>query len=775
MRLRALVLPVLLSLFASGLAAAAPGGRLYSQGPVPKWVDEQTVSLDVAVPEASVRGGSCWLLTDDQLNGGRPAQTYRHRVLKLFSSVAVQESSRLSFEVDPVYEKLLVHHVTIRRDGRTIDALRTAETRIVQSEEELDDDLLNGRQTVLFLLRDVRAGDVLDWSYTVTGKNPVLGDRFADSFLLARGLFTARLRARVVWPGERPLLHATSGTTLDPKVSDLGGAKEYRWQRDDVPGIDPEDRLPSWYEPVPEVQLTDFASWGDVAAWAVALYAGASGDTRALEELAKRFLPIPKPEERALAAIRFVQDEIRYLGLEEGTGSHRPRAPGVVLARRFGDCKDKALLTVALLSRLGVEAHPALVNTSERGLVERRLPSPYDFDHVIVRLLLDGKAVWVDPTASHQGGSLATVSLPRYERALLVREGTNGLVPVPFEAPAEPTRVVKERFVAPAAGKPGTLSVRTILTGTEAERARARLAYGSLDDLARSSRERYEDDDPDVEQLKPPVVKDERALNRLEISEEYRLPTFWTDGERSIRGWAVERYLASPRSSRRTMPLAAPHPVFVSQTVELDLPESTEAGHDDVKVESPSFAFAHSSVQTGRTVTVTYSYRSLGDSVDVDAFGSHLAALKKAERVLVCDVPEPGSSPASGSAAVPGDGGRTGPVVAAVLGLVVVGAGGAFAFGRLRLARRRRSYRKLFRMRLGESPATAIPLTGETDFAERLGTCRCPCGRPVSDHATSQESAFLDGRRLVIVTPECPGRADVPSYYFTLPGDATGR
>lgn len=773
MRARSGVLFLLL--FGAGGAAAVPQGKGYSVGPVPRWVEEQSARTDLAVPETSIHAGSFYLLTDDQVKGGPSAQTYRRRVLTLLNSAAVQESSRLSLEVDPVYERLVVHRIGILRDGRTVDALSEAEVRVVQNEEELDDDLLSGRQTVLFLLRDVRAGDVLDWSYTVTGTNPVLGGRFAETLPLARGLPAVRLRCRVVWPGARPLHHAVRGMSLEPRISRRHGATEYLWERDDVPGLELEDQLPSWFEPVPRVQLTDFGSWEDVARWAVDLYATSSAGSRDLDELAERFRSLPTPEERVLAAIRFVQDEIRYLGLEEGSGSHRPRAPEVVLARRFGDCKDKALLTVALLARLGVEAHVALVNTSARGLVEGKLPSPYDFDHVIVRLLLDGRPCWVDPTASHQGGSLANLTLPRFDRALLVREGTNGLVPIPFQAPEEPTRVVKERFVAPAAGRPGTLSVQTILTGAEAERARARLAYGSLDELARSSRERYEDADPDVEPVHPPVVKDDRALNRVEIEEEYRLPTFWTDGERSVHGWAVARYLSTPRSSRRTMPLAAPHPVYVSQIVELELPEPTEAGHDDVTVESAAFRFSHSTVQKGRTVTVQYTFRSLADAVDLARLADHLAALKKAEKVLVCDIPEPGVASGSGSAAIEGDGGRTGPIVAAAFGLVFVGVGAGFAFGRLRLAWRRRSYRKRFRLRLGESPATAIPLTGETDFAERLGTCLCPCGKPVAAHGHSRESALFDGRRLVIVTPECLGRSDVPTYYFTLPEDAAGR
>src|SRR5690606_12491954 len=102
-------------------------------------------------------------------------------------------------------------------------------------------------------------------------------------------------------------------------------------------------------------------------------------------------------EGRLLAALRFVQGEIRYLGVEVGPGSHAPSPPDQVLARRLGDCKDKTLLTVTLLDRLGIEAHPPLVATGLRRAIAQRLPSPGAFDHVIVLAKLDGQFIWLDP------------------------------------------------------------------------------------------------------------------------------------------------------------------------------------------------------------------------------------------------------------------------------------------------------------------------------------------------------------------------------------------
>ncbi|MFX8207373.1 transglutaminase domain-containing protein, partial [Acinetobacter baumannii] len=85
------------------------------------------------------------------------------------------------------------------------------------------------------------------------------------------------------------------------------------------------------------------------------------------------------PEARLLAALRFVQREVRYLGIEMGANSHAPHPPETVLPRRYGDCKDKTLLTLTLLGRLGIPASPALVHTTERQAAAERLPTPWAF------------------------------------------------------------------------------------------------------------------------------------------------------------------------------------------------------------------------------------------------------------------------------------------------------------------------------------------------------------------------------------------------------------
>ena len=122
-----------------------------------------------------------------------------------------------------------------------------------------------------------------------------------------------------------------------------------------------------------------------------------------------------------------MQDEIRYLGIELGPHSHQPHPPAQVLARRYGDCKDKALLLAVALRELGIEAYPVLVNTALRERVADLLPSPFAFDHVITQVRFQGRQYWFDPTVSLQRGGLAQHYNPDFGRALAVRAEATAL------------------------------------------------------------------------------------------------------------------------------------------------------------------------------------------------------------------------------------------------------------------------------------------------------------------------------------------------------------
>lgn len=106
------------------------------------------------------------------------------------------------------------------------------------------------------------------------------------------------------------------------------------------------------------------------------------------------------PDEKWRRIFEFVANEVRYLGLEHGTDAVVPRPPAVTLERRFGDCKDKVSLLLALARKAGIDAYPVLVSTENFDLASIVAPSTGYFNHMIAcRDTAAGRAC-VDPTVA---------------------------------------------------------------------------------------------------------------------------------------------------------------------------------------------------------------------------------------------------------------------------------------------------------------------------------------------------------------------------------------
>ncbi|MDB5440316.1 MAG: hypothetical protein JWM33_2743, partial [Caulobacteraceae bacterium] len=132
-----------------------------------------------------------------------------------------------------------------------------------------------------------------------------------------------------------------------------------------------------------------------------------------------------------------VEDQIRYVALAMGEGGLNPAAADLTWSRRFGDCKGKTVVLLALLRELGIEAQPALVRAEGADGLDQLLPAVSPFDHVMVRAVVDNHVYWLDGT--RQGdGALAALPVPDMDWALPLSVAGTGLerlvLPLPTEA-----------------------------------------------------------------------------------------------------------------------------------------------------------------------------------------------------------------------------------------------------------------------------------------------------------------------------------------------------
>ncbi len=632
--MRSIVLSFLIAAlgpFAFARTAARPAVRADDAGqfevrPAPVWAD--VLHPDLHAAPRNVRSGIDGLLEDHQVRVvGANVDEYFRDVRKVLTSAGVQNASEISIDFDPSYERLVIHDVVLIRDGKRIDELTREDVRIIEKETEAEDRIYDGQLTALLFLKDVRAGDVIDYSWSLEGSNPLLGGRYAGEFDFGVTVPTRLIRHRLIWPASRPL-HMSKPATVEHR----GGTDIYVWQRRDVPATDTEDSTPDWYDAFETLQVTEYGSWTEVAKWADALFRVDETSHAAIAALAKEIEAAhPGRDGRIVAAIRFVQDDIRYLGIEMGRGSHEPRQPSVVLAQRYGDCKDKALLLAALLRQLGVQAWPALVNTKLRQRLDEYLPSPFLFDHVITEVADGGKIYWIDGTLSDQGGTLATIDTPSDERAFIVRPDSTGLTPIVIRTHGT---VAVEEVISPAANvAPGAnpthlLAVTSTYSGRDADELRSKLASESLADVAKDHLNRYAADHPRIEALGAPSIDDDRLRNVIILRERYTIRNLWKTGSWTYYPRAVEKHLDRPTTLVRSNPLAIEYPLDVTERLTIRGGASPKIQEHDIVVGSPALHYEQH-VQRGPDLIVTTTLRSTRDALPVAKVPDHLAALNE--------------------------------------------------------------------------------------------------------------------------------------------------
>ena len=756
--------------FAAPLALVLVGGEAvdakpsFAVKPAPTWIK----AAEVNTTSASSGHPSSILLDDQEirLSSGTVDRFYRH-VERADTTAGLERVSQLRFDFEPAYQTLAIHFVRLIRGNQTIQALNPSEIKVIQKEEELDEQLYNGTLEAVAFLNDVRVGDIVDYAYTVTGDNPVFGGRFADRFYLADSRPLQSMRLRILSPSSRALHIGNRGTDLQPRVISLNNETEYLWEQSNVPAVDLEDSTPPWFDRVPFVVASEFPDWHAVVQWALPLYhvdEPLTGEVRAKSDgWSNQF---PRPEQRMVAALRFVQQDIRYLGIELGSYSHQPNPPSRIVARRFGDCKDKSLLLSTILNHMGIDSAVALVNTSARHAVEGLQPSPQDFNHVIVQARTGGKTYWLDPTFDSQRGNIDQYYELPYERALVLRPDISGLDTIPTPKIDSPTTAVSEHYVIKDPDGPVSLTVSSTYRAGDADEMRYKLSQQSPAEMGKDFLNYYAQTNPSIKLDGLPQIQDDADSDTIVITEKYVIESFWKDQYHYFSGSLVYSQLTKPGISKRATPLGISYPTFIQQTITVDLPVPYDLSPHSNVIADDAFRFEYSYQRSASTVTLSYSLRTLSDHVPVGKVPGYLARVDQIRDTTGLQLPR------SSATLVRATRGQAGFNRLAVFGLLSTGAV-LIALLVIRAHRQRAQNQSAFSTKptLGAAPETAIRCKQLSDIEDFTRKFRCGCGGyPFKPEALlNSETLFYDGERLTTLKLKCGACGRANDLYFVKP------
>lgn len=611
-------------------------------GPVPAWVKPLPVPEDassLSVIDRKTRSthehnpSFRYLIYDDQQKfDNRSLESFLHVAYVVDKPSDVQYGSELEAQYYPPFEKLTIHFARIHRRGEVLDALRAAEIQVLRQESDRERFMYDAGEDVVAVLKDVRRGDIIEWAYSTKGQNPALAGHVLSTSRLASSTSVKASLVRLLVTKNTRIQYRVHGKAPAPHVETQDSFAEYRWLQSEVLAVDDEGDTPDWFVAEPWVEFSDFSSWAEVSAWALPLYEEPKSLPKELENLVVRWQQIANDAQKISTVLRFVQDELRYLGMEIGPHSLKPHSPTQTFEQRFGDCKDKTLLLVTVLHRLGISAVPALVASSDGRLLKERIPSPYAFDHVIAKVTLGNDVYWLDPTAQSDGGDLSPKRYSDYHFALPIEKNTLALEPLLHEPLSKPLSEVEEHYELGDLTQPTILTVQTRLRGSRATEFRARYEPQGVRDLKRDYLNFFAKRFETIESESDPSVFDDETANEISIIEHYRIERPFEDDENlSLSPWSFDETLEPPEIVRRRSPLGVNFPYYAVHRIVIssDVTPQIELPNVEVADEIVKFS-AHGKLENnGRRATVSYALTTTDDSVPVQKVREHLAMRRR--------------------------------------------------------------------------------------------------------------------------------------------------
>jgi transglutaminase-like putative cysteine protease/tetratricopeptide (TPR) repeat protein len=489
-----------------------------------------------------------------------------HRAYQVNHHSALADIGQHHIQYHPEYQRLDLHAVRVIRAGARIDHTDHASVRFLQRERELESGVFTGAVTAAIVVDDMRVGDVLELSYSLTGQNPVFDGKFVEAAGWDAGVDVRLRRVKLdVTPGRTVryrVMGARQSGDIHPEESNADGWQRLRFEGRNLPKLEVDNYTPRDIHPYRWIQLSEFTSWQDVAQWASTVF-GVPARDPSLDAVISKLRAANSRSDAVVSALDFVQHEIRYLSLAFGENSHRPFPPKEVLARRYGDCKDKTQLLIAILQGLGIEASPVLVSLQHWKGLDMFLPSPAIFDHVIVRAVVDGRSYYLDPTMTSQASHLDKVAeIYAGAQGLVITARTAEISTIARTDATPATTVRQERVSVERMDGAATLSLQIEHLGRDAEITRANLARYPPEMLRKSYEGALHRRYPDAVLEEGPRVADDRRENRLAIHARYRLPKYLV-GEQDrwlarFRADNLTQLFFIPDNARRQFALTVP-------------------------------------------------------------------------------------------------------------------------------------------------------------------------------------------------------------------------
>ncbi|MDP2922594.1 MAG: DUF3857 domain-containing protein [Candidatus Omnitrophota bacterium] len=315
-----------------------------------------------------------------------------------------KDLAEVELDYDSTDERVELEYArTITPDGKVVYA---GAENIRDVSKYLNFPLYSNARVLIVSMPSVDIGSIIEYKAKIYSSKLINNENFSFVYHLREPFPVGKANFKLVVPKKSNVKmkffneNYAKGINLAPTKEESDTQTIYSWKFSEVQPIIPEEGMPQLSYVNPAIGISNFNSWSDAYKWWYGLYK----DKIALSEEIKNFVKelikgAGSDLEKARRIYEFCAQNVRYVAVEYGQSGHEPHKADDIFLNRYGDCKDKAVLLVAMLREAGLSAYPVLIPT--RGIY----PITEDFaevafNHAIAALVYKDKVIFMDGTAS---------------------------------------------------------------------------------------------------------------------------------------------------------------------------------------------------------------------------------------------------------------------------------------------------------------------------------------------------------------------------------------
>lgn len=409
-----------------------------------------------------------YLLRQDiyKVNPDGTSSRYHHEVVRILSDSGASTFDYFATFYTLGEEKTRIKTARVFHPDGTIE-----ETRIDNSVRR--DMVRNGQAPAFVDLPALGPGDVVDIEFrTDQLRQSIFGNYFGLKHYFNDADLEAVRDARFILllPPEGDYRFNSRFVDAEREEAvNADGMRVLSWRIERIKKFVTEPHMPGRAEFAPCVEVSTFESWDELAAWWWQLIDAQCDVNEAMTAKVEELTALcATRREKIRALYNFVVSDIRYNDTWEfGIHGFKPYRASAIFNNRFGDCKDKAILTRTLLAEIGVRAYPVMIRLDgTRTREDLTLPLINHFNHAIAWVageeeedgfFLDGTAQFHPMDALPDADRGATV--------VVVDEGGCRIETIPY-APVDKNMSVTSNEVVLNADGSAVITVESRAIGT---------------------------------------------------------------------------------------------------------------------------------------------------------------------------------------------------------------------------------------------------------------------------------------------------------------------